>query len=73
MRIGINVKTQSYMYFMNTNDEAKYDAKKKINNNHNLGGELIMLRKLYIINNLIISYHCEKHYHIYIYCEYDKF
>lgn len=29
MRIGINVKTQSYMYFMNTNDEAKYDAKKK--------------------------------------------
>lgn len=30
MRIGINVKTQSYMYFMNTNDEAKYDAKKKI-------------------------------------------
>lgn len=71
MRIGINVKTQSYMYFMNTNDEAKYDAKKKIiiiifwENSSSFVN--------YIINNLIISYHCEKHYHIYIYCEYDKF
>lgn len=29
MRIGINVKIQSYMYFMNMNDEVKYDVKKK--------------------------------------------
>lgn len=52
-----------------SNDEAKYDAKKK----SNLGEDLIMLRKLYIINNLIISYHCDKYDHIYIYCGYDKF
>lgn len=51
------------------NDEVKYDVKKK----SNFGEDFIMFCKLYIINNFIIFYYCDKYDYIYIYCGYDKF
>lgn len=39
----------------------------------NFGEDFIMFCKLYIINNFIIFYYCDKYDYIYIYCGYDKF